>query len=319
MILRKRLITPLATSLVAALFLSNLTFAQDGQEVKVTESAAVVADDKKEDPTVQSVEEEVRGSAEDEAAKRRKKLVEDAVEALDETQKALSALDKGDTEAALEALAIANGKLDLVVLRNPRLALAPVDNRVVTYDLFATVESIDAAKKRALKYMKEGRLQEARSLIENLRSEVVIEVVNVPLATYPAAIRAIAPLLDEGKVEEAKTALQRALNTLVVVEHSHALPVIRAKHMLTRAEGLAETTERSDEEADELTSLIEGARRQLELAEALGYGHVDDFAGYYEQLDEIAGKTSDGKSGTGFFDKIRAALRSFGESASGTT
>lgn len=319
MILRKYFITPLATTLVAALFFCGPTLAQDGQEVEAKEAAAAVTADEIEDPAVVSVEEEVQGSAEDEAAKRRKELIDDAVEALDETQKALAALDEGDSEAALDALAVANGKLDLVVARNPRLALAPVDTRVITFDLFASVESIEAAKERALEHMKEGRLQDARALIENLRSEVVVEVVNVPLATYPSAIRAITPLIDDGKVEEAKAALQRALNTLVVVEHSHALPVIRAEHMLTRAEELAETEERSREEGEELTSLLDGARRQLEIAEALGYGQSDDFADYYQQLDEIAGKTRDGKSGTGFFDKLRAALRSFGGSDSGTS
>lgn len=271
------------------------------------------------DEAARSVEEEVQGTAEDQASRRRRELVDDAVEALDETQKALKALEDGDTEAALDALAIATGKLDLVVARNPRLALAPVDVRAVTYDLFATMESIEGAKKEALAHMKEGRLQDARALIQDLRSDVVVEVVNVPLATYPAAIRAITPLIDDGRIDEAKASLERALNTLVVTEHAHALPVIRARHMLARAEELAETEDRSDDESGELTTLLDGARHQLEMAQALGYGKRADFEGFYEQLDQIAEKTSDGKSGSGFFDKIRSALRAFGGSDSSSS
>ena len=35
----------------------------------------------------------------------------------------------------------------------------------------------------------------------------------IPLATYPAAIKAVAPLIDAGHMEEAKAALEAALNT----------------------------------------------------------------------------------------------------------
>jgi hypothetical protein len=161
--------------------------------------------------------------------------------------------------------------------------------------------------------LKNGRLQDARALIEGLRSDVVVEVYNVPLATYPAAIKAITPLIDSGKTDAAKAGLQSALNTVLVTQHIHPLPIIRAEHMLTRAEELATTDDREDEQSEELTRLLEGTRTQLELAQVLGYGQQSDFKGFYEQLDEIAEKTGDGKSGTGFFDVIRRTLRSFGD------
>lgn len=316
MILSKLFTVPLATSLAAALLVGGVATAQDEENAQAKEASATTTADEIVDEATESVQGAVEETTDDEVAKRRKDLINDAVEALDETQKALKELEEKDTEAALESLAVATGKLDLVVARNPKLALAPVDVRVITYDLFATVESIEDAKKEALEHMKEGRLQAARALIENLRSDVVVEVVNVPLATYPAAIRAISPLIDDGKVEEAQTALQQALSTLVVTEQVHALPVIRAEHMLTRAEELAEANDRTDEQSGELSTLLDGARRQLELARALGYGEEHDFEGYYEQLDLIAEKTRGGKSGSGFFDKIRAALSRFGDSSS---
>jgi len=307
MILTKRFNVALATSLVAALFTGASAAAQE--EARAEEAPAKTAGERVDEAT-RSVEEEVQGTAEDKASKRRRELVQDAVGALDETRKALKALEGEETEAALESLAVAIGKLELVVARNPELALAPVDVQLVTHDVFVTMEGIEEAKEEALELMEEGRLQDARALIEHLRSDVVVEVLNMPLATYPDAIRAITPLIDEGEIEKAKTVLQQALNTLVVTEYTHVLPVIRAEHMLTRAEELAETEDRSGKEGEELGTLLDGARRQLEMAQALGYGEKSDFEDFYEQLEEIARKTRGGKSGSGFFDEIRAALRS---------
>lgn len=302
----------LATSLVAGLNLSGIPTPQESTataEQGVTENST---SSEQSDEAAKSVASAVEAAAGDATAERRKKLVDDAVRALDETRKALKALDDGDTEGALESLAVATGKLELVVARNPRLALAPIDVKMVTYDLYATVDSVNEAKQRASKLFKDGRLQAARALIEGLRSDVVVEVINVPLATYPQAIKAITPLIDDGKIDAAKAGLQTALNTLVVTKHIHPLPVIRTEKMLTRAEKLAATEERTDEQSDELMRLLKSSRRQLEFAQALGYGHEEDFEGYYKQLDMIEKKTSDGKSGTGFFDKIRNALLSFG-------
>ncbi len=310
----------LATSLAAGLCFAGMVLAPEtGQEtgnVKAQEAVASTTtsntnnnNDETRDPVESSVDE----SGIDAAAERRKSLLNDAVEALDETQKALAALESGDTETAIESLAIATGKLDLVIARNPRLALAPIDVRMVTHDLYATVEDIEKIRDRAAKHLKSGRLQDARILIEGLRSDIVVEVHNVPLATYPAAIKAITPLIDADKVNEAKAALQSALNTLVVTEQVFPLPIIRAEHMLTLAEELAETKDREGEQNEELLGLLDGTRRQLKLAQILGYGMEDDFTEFYEQLDKIASKTEGGKSGAGFFDAIRNALRSLGD------
>lgn len=298
----------LATSLVAGMGTGPVST----QDVHKLEARAPSAESAAPEEPANSVENSVKASTSDAEAERRKHLINEAVSALDETQKALKALEDGKPEAALESLATATGKLDLVVARNPKLALAPVDVRLVTYDLYATVEDIERVKKEALEHFQKGRLQHARALIEGLRSDFVVEVVNVPLGTYPAAIKAITPLIDTYKIKEAKDALQRALNTLVVAQDIHPLPIIRTEHMLTRADELAKTASRSKEQNEELTKLLDAARNQLQFAQALGYGQETDFKEFYQQLDEIADKTGGGRSGTGLFDVIRNALRAFG-------
>ncbi len=318
-VLTQWLSSVLATSLLAGLCVGGVLATQSASGT-IDEATPRTEDgtgpDAENQEARDSVEDEVRAATDAVKTDRREQVIDEAAEALEATDAALEALRAGDSDAALESLALATGKLDLVVARHPLLALAPIDVRVRTYDLYATKSEIESARKRAVGLLEKGRLQDARLLIEGLRSEIEVEVVNLPLATYPDAIKAIAPLIDEGETEAAARALRTALNTVVVTRHVHPLPVLRAEQMLGRAEGLAENAERTDDQSAELTRLIDGARTELELAEALGYGEKKDFERFYEQLDQITTKTSGGKSGTGFFDKLRRLLSAFGEDTS---
>jgi hypothetical protein len=76
-------------------------------------------------------------------------LLSDAVSALQETMNALAALDKKDGKAATAALERATGKLEIVLARNPNLALAPADIDVVTYDVLASVDAVNKLRKSA--------------------------------------------------------------------------------------------------------------------------------------------------------------------------
>ncbi|MGD9878000.1 MAG: hypothetical protein AB7S84_14675, partial [Desulfococcus sp.] len=58
-----------------------------------------------------------------------------------------------------------------------------------------------------------------------------------------------------------------------------------------------------------LADLLKDARTELEFAQALGYGSKKDFKNLYKQLDQIEDKTKGGKSGSGFFDKIKGYLK----------
>jgi len=44
------------------------------------------------------------------------------------------------------------------------------------------------------------------------------------------------------------------------------------------------------------------------MAQALGYGTKDDFDVFYKELSLIEEKTSGGKSGVSFFDKIKTSI-----------
>jgi hypothetical protein len=256
-----------------------------------------------------SVNPQVQSEVEKKADAKRAQLLKDAQVAIDETRKALAALDQNKNEEALAALERVTGKLDLILARDPKLALAPVSMATVVRDMYANSDTVKDAIKEARSELSDGKVQQARALLGDLASEVELQVTNIPLATYPEAIKAVAPLIDAGKKDEAKTALQTALNTLVIQRFITPLPTIRATAMLAEAEKLAEKSGRSSDENQKLHDLVENARQQLELGETLGYSKPEDYKPLYAQLDSIQSKTGNGKSGKGFFDAIKESLK----------
>lgn len=256
-----------------------------------------------------SVQEEVDQRTSEIEAERRAKITQEASTALRQTKLALEALEDKRIDDALAALEVATGKLELILARDPSLALAPVSVDVVTYDLVASPEKIKALIREAEEYLEDGEIQKARPIVANLASEIVVRTTNIPLASYPAAIKEMTPLIDEGKIDEAKAGLVDALNTLVVTtDDVLPLPIMRAEELLKKAEELATKEERTEEDNTALTDYLESARTQIEIAELLGYGSEEEFASIYEQLDEIGKMSAGGATGDGWFATIRRML-----------
>ena len=239
------------------------------------------------------------------AAKRRM-LVEDAMSALQETKAALQLLAAGKANDAIAALERATGKLDIVLAADPNLALAPVDVRATVHDVIAAPEAVTALRQRAEAALDDGRLQDARHMISNLASEHVISVASIPLATYPAAIKQAAALIHANRPAEAAAILETALSTLVVEDTIIPLPLVRAEALLESARPLAEKPQRTAGENDQLRRLLDAARLQIELAQALGYATKDDLEALSDELKTIQRKTEGQGFATGLFDRIKA-------------
>ena len=257
---------------------------------------------------VTEVQPEVQKETDSQAADKRKQVLDEAVSALALTKSALAALDEKESARALATLAEVTGKLELIVAREPTLALAPVDVRTIVHDLFANTETVEAMTDEALDALKHGEVQRARRVLALLASEIVIAVTNIPLATYPAAVKSVVPLIDQGKIEEAKAALQLALGTLVETLSVIPLPILRAKLLVKRAETLTEDGQRSEASGERLQDLLNEARQQLEMADLLGYGKKKDFEPLYSELKKVKEKTAGGGSGKGWLDEIKARL-----------
>lgn len=216
---------------------------------------------------------------------KRKEIVSEAVSTLRETQDALRLLDEGRSKEALVAVERATGKLEIVLARDPKVSLVPIDVRVVTSNVYGSLDAIKKAKQQAQKALNDGRVQDARNLLSGLASETVISTSNIPLATYPSALKKAAKLIDENKIGEAKGVLQTALDTLIITDVVVPLPVVGARINLENAEELSKKKNRTEKEDTALTALVASADTQIKYAQELGYGKKADFDSFHKQIE----------------------------------
>lgn len=253
---------------------------------------------------------QIEKNTQDKTAEKRKEIVSEAVAALDDTRSALKALDEKDSSKALSILQDVTGKLEIILARDPSLTFVPAGVAAVTYSIVGPVDDVKKLRDQAKDLLDQGKIQEARHLMLSLASETDINTTNIPLATYPAAIKQAAKLIDEGKTDDAKAVLQTALNTVVITQTIVPLPVIAAQTLLKEAEKLAENKQRKDDENIRLSQLLDDAQTSIKLAQELGYGQKKDFDSFYAEIDQIRDKTSSGKSGSGFFETIKGYMTS---------
>ncbi len=280
-----------------------------------------------------SVESEVASKGQDEISTKRKALVKEAITALSETKKALKALEDDRPKDALTALAKVTGQLEIVLSRDPHLAFVPIDVEVTSHDIYADLQTINHVKEQATELLGNGEVQQARELLSGLASELVMNTISLPLTTYPDAIKAIVPLIDEGKIEEAKKGLQAALQTVVVSNRLVVpLPILRAEVLLNQADDLAHKLEHPEEkdetkigeeataeqpqdpaaQKDEVLAKLENAQKQLAMAEALGYGIKEDrYEEFEKNIATLEAKVRGKESTTGVFSSLKQSLSQF--------
>ncbi len=239
------------------------------------------------------------------------KVVQEAVDALVLTHKVLDKLGKKDTAAALKDLEKAIGKLEVVLANQKAPALLPIDSSIVAVEYAGDLDSIHDNMKEVKKLIKEGHIQEARRLLDTIQSEIDIITVNLPLVSYPQALKLAAKYLHENKTDEAKDVLEMALNTLVRTEIIIPIPLLKAEALIDEAKKSAK------KDKEQALKHLDAARTQLKLAEALGYTSSSDTS--YKNLDdaissiekEIKGKNKAEK----LFDELKAKLYEFKERA----
>ena len=241
---------------------------------------------------------------------KRKEIVEEAVSSIRETQDALKQLEGGKTKEAQASIERATGKLEILLARDPNVALVPIDVRILTEDVSEGLDGIKKAREEAAVDLKDGRVQEARAILDDLISESVISTTSLPLATYPTALKSAAKFIDENKVNEAKECLQTALDTLEVSEAVIPLPILRSAIVLDKADELVKIAKRTPEQNKELSDLITAADDEIKIAEVLGYGTQSDFVAFHKETVELREKTANGKSGSDFFNKIKTSVDS---------
>ena len=238
-------------------------------------------------------------------------LIKEAIRAIQFTQDALIYLNNNKTNKATESLKKAVGEL-AVVLNTPNAPyLLPVDVQINAYQFVGDVKKIKSLITQAKTLVSENKIPEAREVLNSLRSEIVIKTVNLPLATYPAALKLAIRYINERKIKEAKDVLSMALSTLVEVDNVIPVPLIKAQALVEEA---SKTIKKDKKQT---LKYLDEAKHQLVIAEDLGYTSTSDTT--YKMLkDEITKLESEihkGHKTASIFSDLIQKLKEFKEKA----
>lgn len=221
-------------------------------------------------------------------ADKKQQLVTEAAEAASGTQKALDAIEQNDPKSALSILQTVSGKLDMILARDPALALVPAAIETEIFDFEGDAKAIKQEIKKADDLLDDGKIQSARQILTELASEIDITLINIPLGSFPVAIKEAVTLIDAGKSQEAANVLNDVLNMLVKTTEVIPLPILSAEALLTEATELENKKDLSKEKSkEEVMKLVNEAKNELNRAQSLGYGSKDDYKVLYTAIDDI--------------------------------
>ncbi len=241
-------------------------------------------------------------------AEQNRKIIHEAKEAVLGTEQALQNLEKNDNAAALSALQEVSKKLDLILAASPGLISATADIEVDIIDFKGDALAVRQKVRQASELLEHGKLQAGRMIVDELASELDITSVNIPLASYPAAIKDAVVQINAGKVKEAAQVLDKALNSLIEETEIVPLPLLRAEVLIVKASELEQKSDLSKEKnRDEVLKLVETAKEKLKISELLGYGGKDDYKPFYQAMEDIKNDVHTEKSAA-TWAKIKQAL-----------
>ncbi len=256
----------------------------------------------------QEVTKKVDAAQENYIDERVEKITKEAVNAINLVGEVVELLDKKDKEKALETIKKALGELEVLIVKDPNLQVVPVDVKEQIIDFPGSVDDVEVAKTEIVALIKNGEVQLARDIMLQLASELDIYVTALPIGTYPVALKAIIPLIEQEKYDDAKALLIEALETLVIEKIAIPLPILRAEQAIIRANELAN---KENPNKDELKELLGYAKEQLELAQVLGYGEKEiDYKDLYEEIKKLEDILGSDKSTEDIFKTLKEKLSS---------
>lgn len=134
----------------------------------------------------------------------RVKLVQEAINSLELTHKALVNLNEKKSDEAKKNIELALGKLDSILAVKNSPKFLPIENQMVVKNFVGTADDVEKVLDRVKKLLSYGKVQEAGELLITLQSEIDVTVVSLPLVSYPDALKLANKYLLENKKEEAK-------------------------------------------------------------------------------------------------------------------
>jgi len=228
-------------------------------------------------------------------------VVKEALAAVTQTNNAINLIHAGHAKKAVAAIKAALENTKTLLKKNPGADLFPVDESVNVHDLVTTIPQVSQAVKAANKEMTKGNYQAAAALLNNLKSEMDIVTINLPLSTYPSGLKQALSLFGKKKIQQAGQVLLGMMNSLVVNQVVIPLPILRAQVMMAESRNLFS----KKEDKSKVTNLLENADYQLKLAQALGYGNFDkEYPDISKDIANVKSSVKKGNASQGIFDKL---------------
>jgi hypothetical protein len=248
--------------------------------------------------------EQQRKEAQQEAEKT---LDKEAIEAIEQTQKAVNAIAADKTDEALAAIEQATGKINILLARNPATALIPANVEVDVIDTAPhDIQAIHDLAKDASRAVDDKNFPTARALLYALMSEIRVRTYNLPLATYPEALKQAARLLDQRATKDANTVLLTALNTLVVVDRVTPLPLLLAREAINQAQA------KSKQDKNAAQTLLETAKKEVERSRELGYtGKDQEYVALNNEISNLEKQIKGNEDATAVFSRLKDKLSAF--------
>jgi len=213
----------------------------------------------------------------------RKLLDENAIASLEQTWRAIQALTNNRFAEARGALAEALAKLGAARNDHPEVASVPVTLKVEVVDTAprGREQVLDLADEAAIALAKKI-YPEAREALEQLRSEIRVRTVNLPLQTFQDYLNNAARSLDNSMHTQAKEALERAPASLIAAERIVPIPLILAR------EAMRQIQERQCSEKTQGLAFLRRAEQELQRAKDLGYAtNSERFTELSNQLKQL--------------------------------
>ncbi len=243
-----------------------------------------------------------------EIKKQQGRVVKEALEAVTQTNNAINLIHTGHVKKAETAIKMALDNTKILLEKNPGIDLFPVDESVNIHDLITTIPQVNQTVKAAKEEMTRGDYQEAAGLLNNLKSEMDIVTVNLPLSTYPGGLKQALSLFSKNKPQQAGQVLLGMMNSLVVNQVVLPLPILRAQVMMAESRNLFSRKE----DKSKVMNLLENANYQLKLAQALGYGNFDkEYADISKDIANVKNSVKNGNASQDIFEKLMKKTENF--------
>ncbi|MDB5356739.1 MAG: hypothetical protein JWN24_3192 [Phycisphaerales bacterium] len=245
-----------------------MTTTQTGTATSTTSAPSAAPSQTQIQQQARSEAEQRRQDAEEQA---QRTIDKEAAMAVEESRRAMQFIAEGKTADAMAAIERAAGMIDVLVARNPDIALLPVDATAEIIDTApADLDSIRdiASAADAAMFVRDFPL--TRLMLGMLISEIRVRTFHLPLVAYPLAMREAARLLDQNQTDEARGVLQAAIDSLVVIDRIIPLPLVLARLAISTAESAR------DQDREAARRFLSLARTELDRAVELGYSANDD-------------------------------------------